>query len=94
MKYPLTGVILAGGLNKRFSGNNKAFIRINGKRLLERIYAIFKDLFEEIILVTNDFMISSLRISKEFKKFLLFELCFFNESVSNVKERFVHIFAG
>lgn len=54
MKYPLTGVILAGGLNKRFSGNNKAFIRIEGKRLLDRICGIFEEVFEEIILVTND----------------------------------------
>jgi len=54
MKYPLTGVILAGGLNKRFYGNNKAFIRIEDKRLLDRIYGIFEEVFEEIILVTND----------------------------------------
>ena len=54
MKYPLTGVILAGGLNTRFSGKNKAFFRVRGIKLLDRVYGIFKDLFEEIILVTND----------------------------------------
>ncbi len=54
MKYPLTGVILAGGLNTRFSGKNKAFIRVKGVRLLDRVYGIFQDLFEEVILVTND----------------------------------------
>lgn len=54
MKSPCTGVILAGGLNKRFSGRNKAFIRIGEKRILDRIYGVFSDLFEEIILVTND----------------------------------------
>ncbi|MFH2219645.1 MAG: molybdenum cofactor guanylyltransferase [Pseudomonadota bacterium] len=54
MKFPYTGVILAGGLNKRFSGKNKAFIRLGEKRILDRIYSVFNDLFEEIILVTND----------------------------------------
>ncbi|RPH52170.1 MAG: molybdenum cofactor guanylyltransferase [Desulfobacteraceae bacterium] len=49
-----TGVILAGGLNSRFSGTNKAFMQIRGKRILDHIYDVFSDLFEEIILVTND----------------------------------------
>jgi len=47
-------VILAGGLNTRFSGTNKAFLRIRGKRILDHIYDLCKELFEEIILVTND----------------------------------------
>jgi molybdopterin-guanine dinucleotide biosynthesis protein A len=54
MKTPCTGVILAGGQNTRFSGINKAFIRVGGKRILDRIYGVFEELFEEIILVTND----------------------------------------
>jgi len=54
MRNNLTGVILAGGQNKRFSGMNKAFIRIGGKRILDRIYGIYNALFKEIILVTND----------------------------------------
>ena len=54
MKNNLTGVILAGGENKRFSGMNKAFIRIGEKRMIDRVYRIYKDLFKEIILVTND----------------------------------------
>ncbi len=54
MKHPCTGVILAGGQNKRFSGTNKAFISVGGKRILDRIYEIFDSLFDEIILVTND----------------------------------------
>lgn len=54
MKTPCTGVILAGGQNTRFSGTNKAFIRVGGKRILDRIYGVFEELFEEIILVTND----------------------------------------
>ncbi|MDP3284640.1 MAG: molybdenum cofactor guanylyltransferase [Desulfobacterales bacterium] len=49
-----SGVILAGGLNSRFSGANKAFMQIGGKRILDHIYDVFSELFEEIILVTND----------------------------------------
>ncbi len=54
MRNNITGVILAGGENKRFSGKNKAFIRIGEKCMLDRIYRIYDDLFKEIILVTND----------------------------------------
>ncbi len=54
MKIPCSGVILAGGLNKRFSGTSKAFIRVGGKSTLDHIYRVFQDLFEEIFLVTND----------------------------------------
>jgi molybdopterin-guanine dinucleotide biosynthesis protein A len=49
-----SGVILSGGLSSRFSGRNKAFLEIDGKTILERIVAVFADLFDEIILVTNE----------------------------------------
>ena len=54
MKNKFTGVILAGGKNSRFSGKNKALVRIGGKRILDRIYEVFTVLFDKIILVTND----------------------------------------
>jgi len=54
MKNKCTGVILAGGKNSRFSGKNKALVRIGGKRILDRIYEVFTVLFDKIILVTND----------------------------------------
>ena len=53
MKPPCSGVILAGGLNTRFSGQDKALITVGGKRILERIYQVFRELFDEIFLVTN-----------------------------------------
>ncbi len=53
MTFPCTGVILSGGLSTRFNGNNKAFIRVGGKLMLDRLYDVFSDLFDEIILVTN-----------------------------------------
>ena len=54
MKNNLTGVILAGGQNRRFSGMNKAFSQIGGTCILDRIYRVFRDIFDEIILVTNE----------------------------------------
>ena len=54
MKYPCTGVILAGGMNTRFYGQDKAFLSIGGKRIIDHLYSIFNALFEDIILVTND----------------------------------------
>ncbi len=54
MALPFTGVILAGGLNKRFDGQNKAFIRIGGKRIVDRLLEVYLGLFEQIVLVTND----------------------------------------
>lgn len=54
MKYPCSGVILAGGLNVRFSGTNKALLPVGGKRILDRIHTIFSSIFEETILVTNE----------------------------------------
>ncbi|MBF0119866.1 MAG: molybdenum cofactor guanylyltransferase [Desulfobacterales bacterium] len=51
---PCTGVILSGGLNSRFSGNNKAFFNIHNKRIIDYIYETFKSEFQDIILVTND----------------------------------------
>ncbi|MFO7965108.1 MAG: molybdenum cofactor guanylyltransferase [Desulfobacterales bacterium] len=53
MKFPCSGVILAGGENRRFMGQNKAFCRINGKRTIDRIYPLFRSVFSDIILVTN-----------------------------------------
>jgi molybdopterin-guanine dinucleotide biosynthesis protein A len=54
MKYPYTGVILAGGLNTRFDGTNKAFIRIGGECIIDRLHRTFSELFQEIILVNNE----------------------------------------
>jgi len=53
MKIPCSGVILSGGLASRYDGTEKALLRVGGIRLLDRIYDIYTELFEEIILVTN-----------------------------------------
>jgi molybdopterin-guanine dinucleotide biosynthesis protein A len=53
MKHPITGVILAGGLSTRYGGENKAFLRVGGRRIIDRLFETFSGLFEETILVTN-----------------------------------------
>ena len=40
-------------MNTRFGGTNKAFSRIGGRRIIDRLLDVFTDLFDEIILVTN-----------------------------------------
>ncbi len=47
-----TGIILAGGKNLRM-GQNKAFLKVHGQRIIDRTKSIFIDLFDEVILVTN-----------------------------------------
>ena len=54
MTYPYTGVILAGGESKRFAGKNKALLKIGGQTIFERILLVFSELFDDIILVTNE----------------------------------------
>jgi molybdopterin-guanine dinucleotide biosynthesis protein A len=54
MKVSCSGIILAGGLNTRFSGKQKAFLTVGGERIVDRHYRIFRETFDEIILVTND----------------------------------------
>ena len=49
----ISGVILAGGVSKRFNGIIKAKIIIDGSPIISRIIEIFSDIFDEIIIVTN-----------------------------------------
>ena len=54
MNKSCTGIILAGGQNSRFAGANKALMHIGERPILDHMYDIFKELFQTIILVTND----------------------------------------
>ncbi len=54
MTAPCTGVILAGGLSRRFCGQNKAFLDVGGKRIIDRLLAVYQPIFDEIVIVTND----------------------------------------
>ena len=51
-KKKMSGVILSGGKSLRM-GENKAFIKIDGIPIIQRIVDLFQDLFQEIIIVTN-----------------------------------------
>ena len=48
----MTGVILSGGKNRRM-GENKAFLQVNGERLIDRTVRLFRAVFQEVIIVTS-----------------------------------------
>ena len=48
----MTGVILSGGRNRRM-GENKAFLAVDGERLIDRIVRLFRAVFKEVIIVTS-----------------------------------------
>ncbi|MBT1073210.1 molybdenum cofactor guanylyltransferase [Pelotalea chapellei] len=48
----VTGVILAGGLSSRM-GSNKALLPYKGGRFIEAIHRQLSELFDEVLLVTN-----------------------------------------
>ncbi len=48
----ITGVVLAGGSNRRFPVL-KAFIKVDGERIIERILRIYRQLFTDILISTN-----------------------------------------
>jgi len=50
----ISGVILAGGKNNRFGGHPKAKTVIGGKTIISRITETIENLFDEVIIVTND----------------------------------------
>jgi molybdopterin-guanine dinucleotide biosynthesis protein A len=52
-KYPCAGIILAGGLNRRMAGQNKAFLSLGDRSITSRQIELFQEFFEQVILVTN-----------------------------------------
>jgi molybdopterin-guanine dinucleotide biosynthesis protein A len=53
MRYPCSGVILSGGLNTRMGGQNKAFLSVGDRSILDRLARTVEGLFEQVVLVTN-----------------------------------------
>ena len=49
----MTGIILSGGKNTRMGGENKAFVTIDGEFIIDRTVNLFREVFDETILVTN-----------------------------------------
>ena len=66
MGNKISGVILAGGSNKRFGGITKANVVIGGETIISRIVSTISGLFDEIIIVTNE--------PEEFLEFLQYKL--------------------
>lgn len=54
MEISISGVILAGGTSKRFGGETKSNIAIDGVTIISRIISAIDDLFSELIIVTNN----------------------------------------
>jgi molybdenum cofactor guanylyltransferase len=52
-KTACSGVALTGGMNIRFGGENKAFVKIGNQTILEKIVSTFNDFFNESLLITN-----------------------------------------
>ena len=52
-KRAMTGIILSGGKNIRM-GENKAFLEVGGKTIIDRTAELFQEIFSQVILVTND----------------------------------------
>jgi len=48
----VTGFILLGGKSSRY-GSNKAFVKIDGVRLLDRVVAVMTSIFHHVVLLTN-----------------------------------------
>lgn len=49
----LSCAIMSGGKNSRFGGQNKAFMKIDGKPIIEQTLEKIDTLFPEIIIITN-----------------------------------------
>ena len=47
-------IILAGGLNSRFNGTNKAFLKLGHQRIFDHVYTVCKTFFKETVIVTNE----------------------------------------
>ena len=70
MGNKISGVILAGGSNKRFGGITKANVVIGGECIISRIISTISGLFDEIIIVTNK--------PEEFSEFIQYEPSMFS----------------
>jgi molybdopterin-guanine dinucleotide biosynthesis protein A len=54
MAVKISGAILAGGAASRFNGRVKPKIIIEGETIISRIISVVKDIFDEVIIVTNN----------------------------------------
>nr|WP_319582840.1 molybdenum cofactor guanylyltransferase [uncultured Pseudodesulfovibrio sp.] len=50
----IAGIILAGGLGTRMGHVKKAFLTINGQKIIDRLLAVYSPLFPEILISARD----------------------------------------
>ncbi len=53
MKLDITGVLLAGGKSRRM-GQDKRFLDLQGRSLLDRSLSVMRDLFQEVLIVVAE----------------------------------------
>ena len=61
MSESVSGIILAGGHGSRLGGVNKAMLEIGGRTNLARVSLALNELCSELIAVTNDDSLDSIR---------------------------------
>ena len=49
----IAGIILAGGKNTRMGGRDKAFLRVDGRTVFERMLAVLRECFSHVVVVSN-----------------------------------------
>ncbi len=49
----MTGAVLAGGQSRRM-GTNKAFIKVGGLTIVERVLGVLKEVFDERLIIADD----------------------------------------
>lgn len=49
----VTGVIQAGGKSTRMGGAPKALVELGGRRLIERVVAVVREVVDDVLVVTN-----------------------------------------
>ena len=49
----ITGVIQAGGKSMRMGGEPKALVELGGRRLIERVVAVVREVVDDVLVVTN-----------------------------------------
>lgn len=52
-KHRVAGIVLAGGKNSRMGGEDKAFLRVERRPIVERTLELFRAVFAEVVVVSN-----------------------------------------